>query len=662
MDTNAKNLLIKRGGEMGALIRAKSWNLTSLGPIETWKQILITTLNVLLNSKFPMFLWWGDDLIQFYNDSYRPSLGKDGKHPTALGQRAVDCWQEIWPIIYPLIQNVLATGDPHWSEDQLIPIFRNGRIEDVYWTFSYSAVYNECGKREGVLVTCMETTEKVLNYKALLDTKTALQIANNEAESQRDRLVNFFLDAPSGICILSGPDLVFELVNSSCQQLVPGRILSGKSFFEALPELKDQPIANILYEVYNHDKTFHGHELKIPLTNIDTGHSEDHYFNFTCQPRHNTKKEVDGIMVFVNEVTEQVGARTKLENAEDTLKLSLLAANVGTFDMDIENGLLYWDKRCRALFGISHDNQVSYGEDFVRGLHPDDKERILDVIHKNVFNKTLSNGHYDVEYRTVGAEDKKIRWIRAMGKAYFNIHDEPIRFMGSVLDITEQKEDELRKNDFIGMVSHELKTPLTSLKGYLQILQSPDYSTLAPALLPKIEVQVNKMNNLINSFLNLSRFESGKLTMYRHPFDLDNLINAVIADKRFIAPKHIFKFDGCGEVIVNADKEKIESVIRNLLSNAIKYSAPGTTIHVKCIKHKKHVEVSVTDEGMGIKKEDIQNIFQRYYRVETNATKTISGFGIGLYLSAEIIKRHGGTIGVESFLEKGSIFYFTLPL
>src|SRR5690606_1889611 len=129
---------------------------TQLGSPETWPQSLKTTLSILLNARFPMFLWWGDDLIQFYNDAYRPSFGEFGKHPEALGQKGADCWPEIWPTIKPLIDQVRLGGPATWSEDQLIPINRNGKLEDVYWTFSYNPVYIENGQIGGVLVVRSE--------------------------------------------------------------------------------------------------------------------------------------------------------------------------------------------------------------------------------------------------------------------------------------------------------------------------------------------------------------------------------------------------------------------------------------------------------------------------------------------------------------------------
>src|SRR6187402_2897756 len=143
---------LQGGGEMGQLTREFDWSTTALGAPEGWSQSLLTTISIILNSRFPMFLWWGPELIQFYNDAYRPSLGNEGKHPNALGQRGEECWPEIWPVIKPLIDQVLADGESSWSENQLIPIYRNNTLEDVYWTFSYSRVIDESGNAAGVLV------------------------------------------------------------------------------------------------------------------------------------------------------------------------------------------------------------------------------------------------------------------------------------------------------------------------------------------------------------------------------------------------------------------------------------------------------------------------------------------------------------------------------
>jgi len=125
--------LIFGSGEMADLIRAFDWSTTSLGPIEDWSEALLITLNTMLGNRQPNFLFWGDDLIQFYNDAFRPSLGFD-KHPKAVGQRGPECWAEIWTIIGPQIEAVMQRGESCWFEDQLVPFYRDGKLEDIYWT------------------------------------------------------------------------------------------------------------------------------------------------------------------------------------------------------------------------------------------------------------------------------------------------------------------------------------------------------------------------------------------------------------------------------------------------------------------------------------------------------------------------------------------------
>ncbi len=151
---------------MAELTRAFAWAKTPLGPVETWSDTLVTTVNLLLASRHPMFLWWGPDLIQFYNDGYRPSIRAD-KHPSALGQRGLDCWPEIWPIIGPQIDSVMSQGESTWNINQLVPINRNGKLEEVFWTYSYSPVRDKDGSVQGTLVVCSETTEQVLSERRL---------------------------------------------------------------------------------------------------------------------------------------------------------------------------------------------------------------------------------------------------------------------------------------------------------------------------------------------------------------------------------------------------------------------------------------------------------------------------------------------------------------
>lgn len=152
---------LRADGEAARLIRSFDWTSTPLGPPASWPLVLKTVVGVMLNSRHPMFLFWGPELIQIYNDAFTPSFGR-GKHPAAMGQRGADCWQETWPIIWPQIDDVMSRRKPSWHQDQLVPIFRNDRIEDVFWSYGYSPVLEVDGTVAGTFVVCSETTSRVV--------------------------------------------------------------------------------------------------------------------------------------------------------------------------------------------------------------------------------------------------------------------------------------------------------------------------------------------------------------------------------------------------------------------------------------------------------------------------------------------------------------------
>ncbi|SDG65778.1 PAS fold-containing protein [Pedobacter terrae] len=223
--------------------------------------------------------------------------------------------------------------------------------------------------------------------------------------------------------------------------------------------------------------------------------------------------------------------------------------------------------------------------------------------------------------------------------------------------------EEQQKNDFISMVSHELKTPLTSISAYIQLMQSKDLTDLFVVnTLAKVQKQIRKMSTLISSFLNVSRLESGEIQLNLSHFDVDKVILDVVEDLRLIYPTNQISFDSNTVKSIYADKDKIGSVVSNLISNAVKYSDLDSKILVQSVIKDNEVHVSVNDQGIGIEPHDLGKLFDRFYRVESLQTKTISGFGIGLYLSAEIINLHKGKIWADSDYGVGSTFHFSMPL
>jgi len=296
------------GGEMGALMRAHDWGRTSLGPPDSWPQPLRTALRMLLNSGHPMYIWWGPQLICFYNDAYRPSIGTD-RHPRSLGRPGREVWAEIWPIIGPQIDQVMSGQGATWNENQLIPISRHGRIEEVYWTYSYNPIDDESAPTGvgGVLVICTETTQQVQ--------------AERNMRAAEARWRELFDQAPGFMCVLRGPGHHFEYYNSRYAEIIGQREILGKTVLEAMPEVDEQGFIKLLDEVY---RTGNAHiATAAPIHQPRPG--DPHvlylrYLDFVYQPIRNASGEVTGIFVEGADVTERVLANQAQLAAEAALR------------------------------------------------------------------------------------------------------------------------------------------------------------------------------------------------------------------------------------------------------------------------------------------------------------------------------------------------------
>ena len=226
--------------------------------------------------------------------------------------------------------------------------------------------------------------------------------------------------------------------------------------------------------------------------------------------------------------------------------------------------------------------------------------------------------------------------------------------------MTQIRENEKKKDEFIGIASHELKTPLTSIKGYLELLNELEDKHPNKLFVQKARENVDKLERLIKDLLDVSKIQSGQLQLNMKEFDMDELINETIASFQMIVSTHRIEKADCDKEIVLADRQRIEQVLVNLLSNAIKYSPGENRIVVSCRKAGTELIVKVKDFGIGIPEEEQENIFKRFYRTKDMSVH-ISGFGLGLYICRDIITRHHGKIWVEKE-NKGSSFYFSLPL
>ncbi|RZI69460.1 MAG: histidine kinase, partial [Variovorax sp.] len=225
------------GSETGCLLLATDWVATPLGPMEQWPRSLRIAASICLNSRFPMFVWWGPSLVNIYNDAYIPVLG--GKHPSSFAAPAAECWREIWDVVGAQADEVMVHGRATWNERVLLVMERNGFREDTWFTWSYSPVYDDHGGIGGLFCACTEETGRVA------------------AERERDQLVReaqdaartlrtWFNNAPGFIALLRGPGLVFEMVNQAYYQLVGHRELEGQPLPDALPEMRAQGFVDLL--------------------------------------------------------------------------------------------------------------------------------------------------------------------------------------------------------------------------------------------------------------------------------------------------------------------------------------------------------------------------------------------------------------------------------
>ena len=286
---------------MAARCRAFDWSTTSLGPIDGWSLSLRTLVAQILESRHPMFLWWGPDLVQIFNDGYLPSFGSSGRDVAALGARGRDHWAEIWPVIGPQIEGVMTAGESTWHVDQCVPIERNGRLEDVWWTYGYSPVRNDDGDINGVLVVVQETTQRVLLEQRLRD--------------NQDRLVDLFRHAPAFICVLRGKDHVFELTNSAYQQLIGFRDVIGLPLRDALPEAYEQGFVALLDQVIATGEPFVGREMPVLLQRSPDEPMEERSLDFVYQAIIETDGSRSGVFVHGVDVTDLVRSRATAEEA-----------------------------------------------------------------------------------------------------------------------------------------------------------------------------------------------------------------------------------------------------------------------------------------------------------------------------------------------------------
>ncbi len=687
------------GGEMGERVRAFDWANSPLGPVECWPRILLTTVQILLGARFPMFLWWGPELIQFYNDDYIPSLGAE-RHPSALGARGRECWPEVWSTIGSRIERVLASGVAEFDENHFLPIVRDGRLDEAYWTYSYSPVRDDAGTPVGVLVIMRETTGRVRAERSL-------------AVSER-RLHNAFEHAVTGLAITELDGSFIQVNPAYCR-------ITGYSR-EELASM------DILTLVHPEHRAEHDARLKAMFSGENPG--------FVIEERYRRKDGSDiwvrksvSILPGVSDRTprrvnlvEDIDASRKAEEERARLYFAERAARKAAEEAEARMATVFRQTPAFICLLRGQDHFVEMANDACREL----------VGRRKLVGRPLAEAVPEVADRGyLGVLDR----VLETGEMYVgtevpialrNTPDGPparhvVNFVFQPLlendgsrsgvfvhgvDMTEEvrarreletvrleadearhraEEANMARSQFLTMMSHELRTPLNAIGGYAQLLDLGVRGPVTPdqrADLARIQAAQQHLLGLINSVLNFAKLEAGHVH-----YDIADvpLMACLEGVEMLVAPQ--FRVRGlqyalradpaiAGEVdaiMVRADEEKLRQIMVNLLTNATKFTEPGGSVTVtasSCAPRddtdvgdaRPMVAVTVADTGIGISATRLESIFEPFVQVNRRLSSPDEGVGLGLAISRDLARAMGGDLVAQSEPGVGSVFTLTLPV
>lgn len=375
-------------------------------------------------------------------------------------------------------------------------------------------------------------------------------------------------------------------------------------------------------------------------------------------PANGSKAYISGT---VRDITELKNFEEKISASEKKYRFLADSMPQIVWIGEPDGRITYFNKSALDYSGKDYNDFVE-GNGWLEIVHPDEQKENLRLWEKSV--KTKKPFFYEHRFRN---KQNEYRWF--MSRAYPELDElgNVTKWVGTSTDIDEMKKQEKQKNDFIKMANHELKTPVTTIKGYVQLLKKMRGDSEDQFLvnsLNTIENQVNKLTLLIGDLLDISRIESGKLPLNKAAFSLLKLVTETIEDIKASEHSHQINFQlkHTADIEVYGDKDRITQVLNNLLTNAIKYSPNAGSVNVELFVEHNSAVVSVEDFGIGMDQKELKKIFERFYRVSGDDEETFPGFGIGLFIVKDIMNRHNGKIWVESEKNSGSKFYFSLPI
>lgn len=470
-------------------------------------------------------------------------------------------------------------------------------------------------------------------------------------------MLTIFDNSPAFLCVLRGEKHIFELANKQCHKLLGKRQIIGKSVHEALPEIAGQGFITILDTVYKTGEVYTGTEVEVAIQREKDSPLTTCFVHFEFQPIIENGT-ITGIFVHGVDITDHVVIRKQAEESSELFKTYAEAMPQMAFIANEKGDIIYFNKRWYDYVG-SLPGTEGWGWKEKPIHHPDDLKMAIDR-----WSHSLKTGElYEIHYR-LRRHDGEYRWSLGRAIPLKNKSGKIVNWLGTNTDIHDQKRAMEQRDEFLGIASHELKTPLTSIKAYGQVLQRnfvKEGNEKASQMLNRMNEQITKLTTLVADLLDVTKIESGKLIIHQDDFMFNELVQETVEDLQLTTDKHKIHLKLGKEKKICADRDRVSQVMTNFITNAMKYSLDSKKIVVQTKSTKDRVIFSMQDFGMGIPKEQKESVFEQFYRVEGERQKTIPGLGLGLYISSEIIRRQGGNIWVESEEEKGSTFYFSLP-
>lgn len=573
-----------------------------------------------------------------------------GKGDSIIGMPVAEALPEIvGQGFMDLLNRVYDTGQPFYGEKVPILLTRNGIPVESFYDFVYTPVFNHDKQVVGVSVVATDVRSEVESRQKMV-----------EAEL---RFKEMMLNADYSIAIYLGEDFVIELANDQMLETWgKTKKVIGMRLIDAIPELKGQPFIEQLRDVYETGKTYAATED--PATLEINGELKTSYYNFTYRPLRNADGKIYGIINMAVDVTEMVNARERAKTIAEELQKSesrykhLAEAMPHIVWTTNPNGLLtYANEKMWDYVDSAEEANSSAGIAAI--FHHEDIDNIVTIWN----NAVAERKKFEVEHRSYNRKTGEYLWFLTRAIPELDSEGNIVQWIGSSTDINEFKILENQKDTFLGIASHELKTPLTSIKIYAQVLEralakSGDEKNAVFAR--KMDEQVVRLTSLIGDLLDVTKINTGRIQINEQLFDFSELV-AEIAEEQQLVARHkiLHKCKPVGMIV--ADRNRIGQVITNLISNALKYSPDAEEIIIYTDEDDDNVQFCVHDFGIGMPEDKKDRVFEQYYRVSGDEQHTFAGLGLGLYIASEIIQRSNGKIWVNSVLGKGSTFCFSLP-